>query len=586
MDAEIRDWGNKCKDQGGMAAKVQIPEASEDSGSGQVSLDLLADLAIKEGWQRGTGRFIDMLPAQDALRIQKALEPFGQGAWVIFLGSVQKRRMLFVDGSLGSSAIIAARLGANVILLVGSHLHAMAVERRVLEMGVSENIQVLVWRGEEAVPLRDGSIDVACLHNLDAIQSVYPSARMRYLVREMGRILRLDGVLYVSGSKVPYCNKNVINKNKVDGPFRVFREILGSGLRPYLMLEHRDDLLFPYAIHEIPLQIDRFPLVEVVKWAIRSSNYAWIAARPEKMGQARRRSFEARINPFLTGTLEKPLRIFLGSRSVVRLETNRTIVRIPLSEAGVKSCLANHNALVYLGTIPKPFAVPKVLGYIPGEISYFVEDKLEGEPVFDQVSVNKRCKLAENGLSLIEDWHRGVCHEGIFDESIFRSFIGPALDLIRKYLPPGQNNEIMEIEEKFKRRYMGTPMRLSFVHGDFKINNFILGPRGDIVGIVDWDRFQKDAPLTLDGLLLVGYNLMLGGEGSYVKAILALGEHPRERKLLRGHLKNNGVDPDQLPLQQCIAASHIIACNGPTNVGYRSWWNENISVFLRFLKEL
>jgi SAM-dependent methyltransferase len=584
MEAEIPVRAINCNDRWGRAVPKQRPGASEEGGSGHVSLDLLADLAIEEGWQRGSERFINMLPPNDALRIQGALSPFWQGAWAIFLGGVRNRRVLFVDGSLGSSAIIAARLGARVILLLGSARHARAIDLRVLEMGISENVQILVWRGEEAIPVKDGSVDVACLHNLDAIQKAYPSVRMRHLVREMGRILGPDGVLYVSAPKVADRNQNGINKG--DGPFHMFREIWANGFRPYLLLDNRDDLLSPYEIHEIPLQIGGFPWVDAVKWALRRSNYAWIAARPGQMGQAGKRPLEAQLDGFITGRREQPLRVFLGSKSVVRLETDRAIVRIPLSEAGMESCRANHAALVRLETVPRPFAVPKALGSISREISYFVEEKLAGVPVCEQGASGKRSKLAEAGLSLIEDWSRGVRREGSLDESLFRSFIGAAFDLIRRDLPSGQQNEILEIETRFRRRYLGAPMVTAFTHGDFKINNFILNSREDIVGIVDWDRFQEDAPLSLDGLLMLGYNLVLEGNGSYIEAILSLGNHPRERKLLRGHLKKIGVDPDLLPLQQCFAVSHLIIQNGPANIRFRSWWESNISLFLRFLEEI
>jgi aminoglycoside phosphotransferase (APT) family kinase protein len=87
----------------------------------------------------------------------------------------------------------------------------------------------------------------------------------------------------------------------------------------------------------------------------------------------------------------------------------------------------------------------------------------------------------------------------------------------------------------------------AILHGDYRLDNLIIGADDSIAAVVDWEMTTVGDPLTDVGLLLVYWDGLSGLPGSVSEAVGPASPFPRGDALIDGYSRRTGADLATLP---------------------------------------
>lgn len=87
----------------------------------------------------------------------------------------------------------------------------------------------------------------------------------------------------------------------------------------------------------------------------------------------------------------------------------------------------------------------------------------------------------------------------------------------------------------------------SIVHGDYRLDNTIIGADGEIAAVVDWEMTTVGDPLTDLGLLIVYWDGLSGLPGGVSTSVGPESPFPRASKLIASYQKRRAADLSALP---------------------------------------
>ncbi|WP_328889841.1 phosphotransferase family protein [Streptomyces sp. NBC_00316] len=128
--------------------------------------------------------------------------------------------------------------------------------------------------------------------------------------------------------------------------------------------------------------------------------------------------------------------------------------------------------------------------------------------------------------------------EGFLDRQLRRW--GKQLDASRNRELPG----IDELHASLGRELPVSPVA-AVVHGDYRLDNVLIGPDDEIKAVLDWEMSTLGDPLTDVGLLAM-YSADLGLSGSPVSTTSGAPGHPTPAELIERYAARSGRDTSSL----------------------------------------
>jgi aminoglycoside phosphotransferase (APT) family kinase protein len=137
--------------------------------------------------------------------------------------------------------------------------------------------------------------------------------------------------------------------------------------------------------------------------------------------------------------------------------------------------------------------------------------------------------------------------------------------------------EIEEVGERLAERLPAEPEAV-LVHGDFRLDNAVLGEDGTLRAVLDWELCTSGDPLADVGLLAMYWSeagVEAGGEGAlFAEPVTALSGFPSTAEVVRAYAEASGRDLDALDYWVAFAYWKIaIVVEGV----YRRWLDEPLN---------
>lgn len=140
-----------------------------------------------------------------------------------------------------------------------------------------------------------------------------------------------------------------------------------------------------------------------------------------------------------------------------------------------------------------------------------------------------------------------------------------------KQLAASRSREVAGIDELRDRLLAGLPdtPRSTIVHGDYRLDNVILGPGDRIKAVVDWEMATLGDPLTDVGMLLLYWEMLVSGQGMF-GAVPAGAEFPRREVLLGAYAAAGGAELDHLSWYLAFATFKLAVISEGIHYRYRA----------------
>jgi aminoglycoside phosphotransferase (APT) family kinase protein len=247
---------------------------------------------------------------------------------------------------------------------------------------------------------------------------------------------------------------------------------------------------------------------------------------PEPPGIAldRLRAYLEKERPGMLGD-EPTAALIAGGRSNLTYELDgRWIVRRPpLGHvlATAHDMGREHRVLSALADSPVP--VPPTVLYCPDPdvigAPFYVMEKVEGavyrtpDDALAALGPQRAAALAEHLIEVLAELHRLDPGEyGLGDFGRPEGFLERQVRRWRQQLDASRSREVEGIDELAERIATGIPatQRHSVVHGDYRLDNVIVGADARVAAVLDWEMSTLGDPLTDVGLLRVYWT---GGGG-------------------------------------------------------------------------
>ena len=195
------------------------------------------------------------------------------------------------------------------------------------------------------------------------------------------------------------------------------------------------------------------------------------------------------------------------------LKRKSFIAVVTHSEEEYRQRLNEKNAIEYLGSLdelasflPANYFEYKYLGYV-----VFTMQECQGVTV-DEASSGLK-KMSENICDILIELSRLTCKREAINDAI-----SGWLKILKARSPDEQDN--IAILEKHVNSY---DFNMSvFMHGDAKIENFVLSKAHDVVGIIDWEHATKQGFPLIDLYYLIIYNYQIKFHCDFSEAFYAL----------------------------------------------------------------
>ena len=140
-----------------------------------------------------------------------------------------------------------------------------------------------------------------------------------------------------------------------------------------------------------------------------------------------------------------------------------------------------------------------------------------------------------------------------------------------KQLAASRSREVPGIDELRDRLAAGLPgtPRSTIVHGDYRLDNVILGPDDRIKAVVDWEMATLGDPLTDVGMLLLYWEMLVSGQGMF-GTVPAGAEFPRREALLGAYAAAGGAELDHLSWYLAFATFKLAVISEGIHYRYRA----------------
>jgi aminoglycoside phosphotransferase (APT) family kinase protein len=187
-------------------------------------------------------------------------------------------------------------------------------------------------------------------------------------------------------------------------------------------------------------------------------------------------------------------------------------------------------------------------GAVPGA-SFYVMEFVEGTPyrTADQLATLGPERTRGAVLSLVDtlvELHAVDPGEvGLADFGRPEGFLDRQLRRWGKQLDASRNRDLPGIDElhaSLGRQLPASPAA-TVVHGDYRLDNVLIGEDDTIKAILDWEMSTLGDPLTDLGLLVM-YSLPLGTPGSPVSTTAEAPGHPDPAELIERYAARSGRD--------------------------------------------
>lgn len=136
---------------------------------------------------------------------------------------------------------------------------------------------------------------------------------------------------------------------------------------------------------------------------------------------------------------------------------------------------------------------------------------------------------------------------GLADFGRPQGYLARQLARWSKQLAASRSREVPGIDELRDRLAAGLPETglSTIVHGDYRLDNVILGPDDRIRAVVDWEMATLGDPLTDIGMLMLYWDMLVTGQGMFGK-VPEGAEFPPGGVLLEAYAAAGGAELDHL----------------------------------------
>lgn len=503
------------------------------------------------------------------------------GGWQFLLPPPPFRRLLTYDNLGGATLLLSARLAEEVLVVHHDPEELERLQAVAAELGLGG-----VRFARAGADLEPGTFDGALVHDPEARVLRRDRAALDVLCARFAAALRPRGFLYLGlRNRFAYRQLRHLPREspRLLSPGAVTRAVRRAGL-------------FPVPSHPFLMEGARITEI-VVPAGYRSAKNSFLAA--ERLRGLLLRGWGKRHLAPAYGVVafrETPepswLEVFVADPWVQSLAPGSTLRRCLVLNEGklvlsLGSPQARHGTVVLvvapdsraserrraegawlrrLATLPPETAraIPLFLG----------EREIEGVPVFalserPGMTVDHDASFLPELTAAAAQWlrqfHRATVRRAPVDAETFACAFAPLFEAARAR-NRALSAEISGLEEGVRSRLVGRVTPLSWMHGDFKLENVVFDQvTGTLQGVIDWELASEPGPPLVDLLYLLLYNRVVRAGGGVTgvlaetEAAVVRGEWaPDERVLLDAHHAALGSSRDQeTPVGALFLVHHI-----------------------------
>lgn len=520
------------------------------------------DLISSKGWKQGRIQYIRDLDPSNVYRFAYNCDELRQGAWKFFLDISSDKNILNIETELGGSSILLTRNASKVYCLHHSEDLAQCIAKRAESLDIA-NLETLVGKTIPHLPFADSFFDIVALHKADNIIKSYFNSgdyyeNLNILLKELSRVLRANGTLYISGNK----------KSQIDGGISNFhfikKKILNQNFRLEKLMTHLPGFERTYFVKEYSSNNSFVhKLLNYIDFS-RRDNFALILNRKKR---EKHRSFIANLIDLIKSeTGEKKLGFIKLELSTINssllIHTNKFIIRMPNSEDAYKRCRNSFRTLKKLNRFELPFKVPEVV--TEGSIDkcpYFVETRIKGTPFKywnKNISSQKVQIIGNDALSKLIDFHVATAEEAVIDDSHFKRLIEKPIDELSLYSLPQELSMLDELKVYLYEKFINKSQRLICSHGDYQMGNILCDRHNKVVGVVDWELSgYPDLPY-IDFVRFYACEKTFFTKKPAPESIYELIWNGPDHFLLKKYLSKMGIDEYEIGLYGLIALIYCL----------------------------
>lgn len=227
------------------------------------------------------------------------------------------------------------------------------------------------------------------------------------------------------------------------------------------------------------------------------------------------------------------------------------IIKIPFTEYGEN---AEANGVRVLSQLSKNTELVDIfpLSILSGKtrgLSYFVESKVQGNSLSEQLSTENRDSFSSKVFSI---WQRmanveSLTQQIIIDSEAFEKLVASNFEILRS--ATNQPEKLDRLLEYLKESLLGCQVRVGLLHGDFSVNNILIEPEEGLK-LIDWATAQENGLSVID---IINYmdsvERTLSGKRNVLDTVELLltkkWPNPKEYEYLVKALELSGFNPDK-----------------------------------------
>jgi aminoglycoside phosphotransferase (APT) family kinase protein len=257
--------------------------------------------------------------------------------------------------------------------------------------------------------------------------------------------------------------------------------------------------------------------------------------------------------------------------------------RPPLGEilASAHDVVREHRILTALH--PAGFPVPRTLAVcedvaVTGAPFYAMEHVdglvLSRVATGERIAPEVRARLGREVAATLAQLHRvDLDAVGLGDFRRPESLISRQLRRWRRQWEASKTRELADIEDvaAWLEAHMPEEREVALLHGDYHLNNFVLGEDGSVRAVLDWELCTAGDPLADVGQMVAYWNEMRSPDGFFRQPVASLEGFPDAAALADAYARASGRDVDGLGYWVAFAYWKIaIIIEGV----YRRWLND------------
>lgn len=263
------------------------------------------------------------------------------------------------------------------------------------------------------------------------------------------------------------------------------------------------------------------------------------------------------------GSVTRPVRIELieGGRSnltyhVIDGAGRRWVLRRPPLHSVLESAHdmgREHRIIAALQATDVP--VPPVVGFEPNpELNgapFYVMDYVDGEVLRDADSAERhldeagRAHAAESLIDVLVRLHAvDPDAVGLGDLGRREDYVARQLRRWHRQLQDGNTRDLPMLEEVHDRLAAGVPAQgtAAIVHGDYRLDNLMVGPDGGVRAVLDWELCTLGDPLADVGLLMVYWSEPDDDTVPLLSSPTTIAGFPSRRHVAERYAESSGRD--------------------------------------------